>query len=47
MVVAGDGTVDLLPYEQEGAIALLERGRGIIPLWIQTIHQNIQEYSLY
>lgn len=47
MVVAGDGTVNLLPYEREEAIALLEKGRGIIPLWIQTIHQNIQEYSLY
>ncbi len=41
MVVASDGTVNLLPYEREGAIALLEEGRGIIPLWIDQIQSNL------
>lgn len=43
MVVAGDGTVDLLPYEREGAIALFEEGRAIVPLCIDQIHQRLME----
>ncbi|MBF2056844.1 MAG: MerR family transcriptional regulator [Cyanobacterium sp. T60_A2020_053] len=47
MVVASDGNVNLLSYERESAIALFEEGRAIVPLWIDQIHQNIQEYYLY
>ncbi|WP_069789836.1 MerR family transcriptional regulator [Cyanobacterium sp. IPPAS B-1200] len=41
MVVASDGTVNLLPYEREGAISLLEEGKAIVPLWIDQIHKNL------
>ncbi|PHV61486.1 MerR family transcriptional regulator [Cyanobacterium aponinum] len=43
MVIANDGTVELLPYQRERAIALLEEGKAIVPLWIDQIHQQLTE----
>ncbi|WP_017295246.1 MerR family transcriptional regulator [Geminocystis herdmanii] len=41
MVIANDGTVELLPYQREKAIELLEEEKTIVPLWIDQIHHNL------
>ncbi len=43
MVIANNGTVQLLPYQREDAIALLDQGRSIVPLWLDKIHQRLME----
>ncbi len=42
MVIANNGTVQLLPYQREDAIALLDQGRSIVPLWIDQIHKILE-----
>jgi len=51
MVIANNGTVQLLPYQREDAcceadhcvIALLEQGKAIVPLWLDQIHRELTE----
>lgn len=41
MVIANDGTVELLPYQRDKAIELLEEEKTIVPLWIDQIHVRL------
>ncbi|WP_373479144.1 MerR family transcriptional regulator [Geminocystis sp.] len=41
MVIANDGTVELLPYQREKAIELLEEEKTIVPLWLDKVHSKL------
>jgi DNA-binding transcriptional MerR regulator len=43
MIIPRDGKMSLLSYEREKAIALLEQGKAIVPLWIDQIHRELTE----
>jgi len=43
MLVANHGSVNLLPYQREEAMVLLEEGKAIIPLWLDRIHEQLKE----
>ncbi len=43
MVIINDGDIELLPYQRQNAIALLEEGKGIVPLWLDQIHNNLRQ----
>ncbi|WP_066349431.1 MerR family transcriptional regulator [Geminocystis sp. NIES-3708] len=43
MIIPRDGKMHLLPYEREKAIALLEEGKVIMPLWLDKIHRKLGE----
>jgi DNA-binding transcriptional MerR regulator len=41
MVIAHDGKVELLPYQREIAIELLEEEKTIVPLWLDKVHSKL------
>ncbi len=40
---SGSGILDLIEFEREQAIAFLDNGQPIIPLWLDLIHQKLQQ----
>ena len=40
---SGSGILDLIEFEREQAIAFLDNGQPIIPLWLDLLHQKLQQ----
>ena len=36
-------SLNLEEFDREKAIALLDRGQAVIPIWLETIHQNLSK----